>query len=82
MVTLNIQVENIKDAAKLAKMLQQIPFVKDIDSDENSLKSVLKKNTHAKRMALMQQAMKDPLFLKDLKEIQEDFQFSDFENLD
>jgi len=82
MVTLNIQVESIKDAAKLAKMLQQIPFVKDIDSDENSLKSVLKKNTHAKKMALMQQAMKDPLFLKDLKEIQEDFQFSDFENLD
>ncbi len=36
-------------------------------------------STNAEKLALMQSAMSDPLFLADLEEIREDFQHADFD---
>lgn len=81
MVTLNIHVEDINDATKLAKMLQKIPFIKSIDSKEIDLKTVLKKKSRKEKLKSLKQAIHDPLFLNDLIEVHEDFKFIDSENL-
>lgn len=46
---------------------------------EQALVKELKNLKHQARMAHLQEAMKDPLFLKDIEEVEADFRYSDAE---
>ncbi|MEK7856439.1 MAG: hypothetical protein AAB288_10135 [Acidobacteriota bacterium] len=39
-------------------------------------------STNVEKLALMQGAMSDPLFVADLEEIREDFRYADFDEVD